>query len=152
MAVPLLGLRQRFQHGVKILVCEETEIFRKGKLNHAHTLVIKFDFSASLPWGWTIANMLVFKKVRDALGFSKCRITLVGSAPIHRETLEFFMALDIPVLDLYGMSECTGPQTISLKSSTKWRTGSCGTTMSGVETKIDNPDENGDGEVSSVVK
>ena len=94
--------------------------------------------------------MLVFKKVRAALGFSKCRVTLVGAAPIHRQTLEYFMGVDIPVLELYGMSECTGPQTLSLKSHTKWRTGSCGKTISGVEMRIDNPDEHGDGEVSDV--
>ena len=117
------------------------------------TELVKFeiiDFSASLPWGWSIANALVFKKVREGLGFSKCKICLVGAAPVHRETLEFFMAVDIPVLELYGMSESTGPQTISLKSSTRWRTGSCGKDMSGAETKIDNPDEDGNGEVSDV--
>jgi len=110
-----------------------------------------FDFSESVPWGWTIANMLVFKKVREALGFTKCRLTLVGAAPIHRETLEFFMAVDIPVLELYGMSECTGPQTLSLKNASQWRTGSCGKSMNGAETKINNPDEHGDGEVSKMM-
>ena len=94
--------------------------------------------------------MLVFKKVREGLGFTKCRTVLVGAAPIHRETLEFFMAVDVPILEMYGMSESTGPQTLSLKSSTQWRTGSCGKSISGVETKIDSPDENGDGEVSDV--
>ena len=94
--------------------------------------------------------MLVFRKVREALGFTKCRTVLVGAAPIHRETLEFFMAVDVPILELYGMSESTGPQTFSLKNASQWRTGSCGKSMSGAETKIDNPDENGDGEVSDV--
>lgn len=135
------------------MVYEETRTFRKGKI-HSSTLIHQveiFDFSASLPWGWTIANALVFKKVREGLGFSRCKICLVGAAPVHRETLEFFMAVDIPVLELYGMSESTGPQTISLKSSTRWRTGSCGKSMSGAETKIDNPDEDGNGEVGHVM-
>ena len=109
-----------------------------------------FGFSVSVPWGWTVANALVFKKVREALGFSKCRVILVGAAPVHRETLEYFMSVDIPVLELYGMSESTGPQTLSLKTSTRWRTGSCGKNMSGAKTKIDQPDENGDGEVSNI--
>ena len=107
-----------------------------------------FGFSASVPWGWTIANALVFQKVREALGFSKCRVNLVGAAPVHRETLEYFMAVDIPILELYGMSESTGHQTLSLKASTRWRTGSCGKSMNGAETMIDKPDENGVGEVS----
>ena len=67
---------------------------------------------------------------------------------MHRETLEFFMSVDIPVCELYGMSECTGPQTVNLKSSTQWRSGFCGKGISGVETAIDNP---GNGEVSDSV-
>ena len=94
--------------------------------------------------------MLVFKKVREALGLTKCKKVLVGAAPIHRDTVEFFMGFDVSILELYGMSESTGPQTLSVKNSSQWRTGSCGKTMKGAETKIDNPDENGDGEVSDV--
>ena len=101
--------------------------------------------------------MLVFRKVQEALGFTKCSYTVVGAAPVHRETLEFFMGFDIPILEMYGMTESTGPHTMnvkspqitSLNSASKWRVGSCGKNMSGAETKIDNPDENGDGEVSN---
>ena len=94
--------------------------------------------------------MLVFKKIHEALGFAKCKNFVVGAAPVHRETLEFFMGINMPILEMYGMTESTGPQTISLKSSMRWRTGSCGKSMSGAETKIDNPEKNGDGEVSGV--
>jgi len=93
----------------------------------------------------------VFKKVREALGFSKCKQMIVGAAPIHRETLEFFMSLDMPILELYGMSECTGPHTLNVKNSKTWRTGSCGKCISGVEIKIDNPDDHGDGEASESI-
>ena len=101
-----------------------------------------------MPWGWTIANLLVFKRVKEALGFGQCKVILVGAAPIHRETLEFFMGFDIPILELYGMSESAGPHAANLRKPTRWRTGSCGKNISGVSTKIDNPDEHGDGEVS----
>ena len=93
----------------------------------------------------------MFKKVKDALGFGQCRIIVVGAAPIHRETLEFFMAFDIPLLELYGMSESTGPQMVNIREFTRWRMGSCGKNISGAETKINNPDEHGDGEVSDVL-
>jgi long-subunit acyl-CoA synthetase (AMP-forming) len=36
-----------------------------------------------------------------------------GAAPISLETLQYFGALYIPIMELYGMSECTGPQTVS---------------------------------------
>lgn len=108
------------------------------------------ECSESVPWGWTLANMLVFKKIKEALGFSNCSLAVVGAAPMSREILEFFMSIDVPVFELYGMSECTGPQTMSLKSVTHWRNGSCGKGISGVEMAIDNPDKNGNGEVSDV--
>lgn len=95
--------------------------------------------------------MLVFKKVKEALGLGKCTMAVVGAAPVHQETMEFFMSINIPLLELYGMSECTGPQTMNLKSATQWRSGSCGKSVSGVETTIDNPDDNGNGEVNVVL-
>ena len=94
--------------------------------------------------------MLVFRKVKEALGLKNCTIALVGGAPTQRETLEFFMAVNIPVLEMYGMSECGGAVTVNLRNAATWRTGSCGKVISGVEVKIDNPDECGNGEVSFV--
>ena len=37
-----------------------------------------------------------------------------AAAPIARSVLEFFLDFDIPIYELYGMSESTGPQTLSL--------------------------------------
>ena len=58
--------------------------------------------SESLPWGWTLANMLVLKKVREALGFQQCKVFAVGAAPIKMETMEFFMSVNIPIMNVYG--------------------------------------------------
>ena len=66
-----------------------------------------------MPWGFMLANNLVFKKVRAALGFDRCRACFTGAAPITKETLEYFMSLNLPLFELYGMSESTGPHTIS---------------------------------------
>ena len=43
----------------------------------------------------------------------RCRIQIVGAAPIARDVLEFFLDLDIPIYEIYGMSESSGPQTVS---------------------------------------
>ena len=50
----------------------------------------------SLPRGWSIANKLVFKKVREALGFQRCRLLVVGAAPIHKE-VKFFLSISLSV-------------------------------------------------------
>ena len=46
-----------------------------------------------------------------------------------------------------GMCESSGPQTFNVMAGGKWKVGSVGPTMKGVELKIDKPDEQGDGEV-----
>ena len=73
----------------------------------------------------------------------------VGAAPVTMETLRYFQSINLPLYELYGMSECTGPQTISIAGHVV--TGSCGITLSGVETKIANQDEVGNGEVRTVM-
>lgn len=99
----------------------------------------------SLPWGWTIANALVFKKVRSALGLDRCRLFGSAAAPIMKETLDFFASLNIRIDECYGMSESTGPHSFCTDSA--HRLGSVGREMSGVQTKIDKPDEDGNGEI-----
>lgn len=66
-----------------------------------------------VPWGFALANNLVFKKVRAALGLDRCRICFTGAAPITKDTLEYFMSLNIPVMELYGMSESSAPHSLS---------------------------------------
>ena len=48
-----------------------------------------------------------------------------------------------------GMSESTGPHTLNVMSEGRWRVGSVGPRIKGVQLKIDKPDENGEGEVNS---
>jgi len=84
--------------------------------------------------GRALARRLVFSKLRRRLGLDRARICLVSAAPVTRETLEFFLSLDIPVLELYGMSECTGPATVSLPAA--YRTGWAGRALPGSEVRI----------------
>ncbi|KAM9464854.1 long-chain-fatty-acid--CoA ligase ACSBG2-like [Salvelinus alpinus] len=92
-----------------------------------------------------LANNLVFKKVHWAMGLDRCRNCLTGAAPITRETLEYFMSLRLPLYELYGMSESTGPHTISWENNFKIM--SCGKVVNGCQTKLDKPDEDGNGEI-----
>nr|XP_040051627.1 long-chain-fatty-acid--CoA ligase ACSBG2-like isoform X2 [Gasterosteus aculeatus aculeatus]XP_040051628.1 long-chain-fatty-acid--CoA ligase ACSBG2-like isoform X2 [Gasterosteus aculeatus aculeatus] len=98
-----------------------------------------------VPWGFMLANNLVFKKVRAALGLDRCKLCFTGAAPITKDTLEFFMSLNMPLLELYGMSESSGPHTIS--TDTHYQIASCGKVMPGSRTKLENPDEDGSGEI-----
>uniref|UniRef100_A0A8C4IBH4 long-chain-fatty-acid--CoA ligase n=1 Tax=Dicentrarchus labrax TaxID=13489 RepID=A0A8C4IBH4_DICLA len=118
---------------------------RKRVADRAKSIGLKYNYSNLVPWGFMLANNLVFKKVRAALGLDRCKVCFTGAAPITKETLEYFMSLNIPVLELYGMSESSGPHTISLNE--EYRITSCGKVLPGCQTKLDKPDEDGNGEI-----
>ncbi|CAI9717845.1 long-chain-fatty-acid--CoA ligase ACSBG2-like isoform X1 [Octopus vulgaris] len=99
----------------------------------------------SKPLLWPVANVLVFKKVRSTLGLDRCKMCLTAAAPIMKETLDFMMSLNIPVLEIYGMSESTGPHTISVPK--KFKVGSVGCDLCGVQTLLHSVDGDGNGEV-----
>ena len=98
-----------------------------------------------MPFGWSIANALVFKKVRSALGFDRCRMCMTAAAPIMKDTLDFFASLNIPLLEIYGMSESSGPHTVSVPWD--FRLTGVGKDLPGCTTKLANPDKDGSGEV-----
>lgn len=89
-----------------------------------------------LPFLHGLANKLVFSKVREKLGLERCRLFISTAAPISVDTLEFFLSLNIPITEVYGMSECTGPGTVSLPEPFKFRTGWAGPTVPGTELAI----------------
>ena len=82
---------------------------------------------------YAVANALVFKKVRKQLGLDRARILVTSAAPISRDTLEFFLSLGLPICEVYGMSECTGPATASIPDH--YHTGKAGFCLPGAELK-----------------
>ena len=88
------------------------------------------------PAFFSLAHKLVFSKVHERLGLDRCRLFISTAAPISLDTLEFFMSLDIPITEVYGMSECTGPSTASLPEPFPYRTGWAGPAMPGTEIAV----------------
>ena len=66
-----------------------------------------------VPFGWWLANKAVFDAVKDKIGLDKCRAMVTAAAPVSKSTLEFFLSVGIPIYEVYGMSECCGPQAVS---------------------------------------
>jgi len=88
----------------------------------------------TLPLFYTLAEKLVFSKVKQQLGFDRCRNLLSSAAPISLDTLEFFLSLGMPVCEIYGMSECTGPATVGLADD--YHTDKLGRATPGTEIRI----------------
>ena len=68
------------------------------------------------------------------LGLHRVRHAASAAAPISLGTLEFFLSLGVPIFEIYGLSETSGPGTISTPG--RFRTGSVGPTMPGVEIRL----------------
>ncbi len=86
------------------------------------------------PLLYCVADRIIFNKVKDKLGLDRARMCLTAAAPIGRDTLEFFLSLGIPIYELFGMSETTGPGTLSLPH--RYKTGTCGFPLPGTDVKI----------------
>jgi long-chain-fatty-acid--CoA ligase ACSBG len=100
---------------------------------------------SNTPFGWWLADFLFFSNVRQKLGLDQCKLQGSAAAPIAHDTLEFFLRVGIPIYEVYGMSECSGPQTISYPGN--YQTGSAGICLSGTELKVFQSDESGNGEI-----
>ncbi len=80
-----------------------------------------------------LADLLVYSKVKSRLG-GNLRIGVSGGAPLAKEIIEFFAALDIIILEGYGLTECTTGATIN--RPTQYRFGTVGPALPGVELRV----------------
>ena len=83
---------------------------------------------------YELANKLVLSKVKAAIGFDRARTLISGAAPIAPDVLAFFAKLDLPIREIYGQSEDTGPTSYNLPGRTKL--GSVGAPLPGLEVRI----------------
>lgn len=97
-----------------------------------------------MPWGFHLAQWLVFSNVKKALGLDRCRFIFNAAAPLQQNTRDYFRSLNFEILDIYGMSEATGPLTSSYPH---YRRGTSGQPCEGIEAKLVNEDESGEGEL-----
>jgi long-chain acyl-CoA synthetase len=81
--------------------------------------------SRALAWGeataeqkktWEFLDAVAFSTVRQLVGLDELELAITGAAPIPAEMLEWFRAIGVPLAEIYGMSESSGPMTF-----TAWR-------------------------------
>jgi long-chain acyl-CoA synthetase len=83
---------------------------------------------------YALADKLVLHKLKRALGFDRARALISGAAPIAPDVLTFFASLDLPIREIYGQSEDSGPTSYNLPGKTK--IGSVGPALPGIEVKL----------------
>ncbi len=92
------------------------------------------------------ANALLFRALRDRLGFSRLRSAATGGAALGPDTFRFFLALGVPLRQLYGQTELLGAYTVHRPDDVDFDTVGHVFTPE-IELRIDDPDANGLGEI-----
>lgn len=92
------------------------------------------------------ADLLLFRALRDRLGFSRLRSAATGGAALGPDTFRFFQAMGVPLRQLYGQTELLGAYTLHRPDAVDFDT--VGVPFDDtVEIRIHEPDANGVGEI-----
>ena len=92
-----------------------------------------------------LADRLLFSALRDRLGLTRLASAATGGAAMGPDTFKFFLAMGVPLRQLYGQTEATGAYAIHRADDVDHD--SVGYPMPGVEIGIREPDPEGLGEI-----
>ena len=113
-----------------------------------------FDFALKIGYeaiekqkrSW-LADLLLFGALRDRLGFSRLKSAATGGAALGPDTFKFFLAMGVPLKQLYGQTEACGAYTIQKGGEIDFD--SSGVPFPDCEVRIADPDEQGLGEIQA---
>ncbi len=83
---------------------------------------------------YALAKRLVLKKIRAALGMDRVIFLTSGSAPLHNDTAMTFLAMGVPIMQGYGLTETSPVISVSRLSANEY--GAVGQPIDGVEVRI----------------
>lgn len=92
-----------------------------------------------------VADLLVFRALRDSLGFSRLSSASTGGAALGPDAYKFFVALGVPLKQIYGQTELLGAYTVHRAGDIDHETS--GPPFEGVDVKIEDADSEGLGRI-----
>lgn len=93
-----------------------------------------------------LANFTILRRIKTALGLDEAVLFFYGAAPLKMSSVEYFASLDIPLNNVYGLSETTGG--LTTHKQTDFRLDCAGEALSGTHIRIADPDSTGQGEIT----
>jgi len=90
---------------------------------------------AALKLEFTLARWLALNNVRKLIGIHRARLLVTGAAPISPDLVRWYLALGVPMLEVWGQTESGGASTGMLASRIK--PGSIGPACAFNEVKVD---------------
>ena len=94
---------------------------------------------------YSLADFLILKRIKEAIGLDQSEIFFYGAAPLKQSSIDYFASLDIPLFNMYGLSETTGSTTTNHFNNFSLK--HAGKAMEGSIIRIADPDEKGQGEI-----
>ena len=88
---------------------------------------------------FSIADFCVLKNVRKLLGIDNARWLSTAAAPIAPDLIEWYWALNRPMFEVYGQTECTALATANVAG--EHRVGSIGRRVPGAEVRLSDENE-----------
>lgn len=137
-AVPRIW--EKFYSRVATLMSEATWAGRAGYgvalrigEKRAECLISGKRPSVALAATYWLADRFVFRNLKQLLGLDRARFLLSGAAPISADLIRWYLALGLPIAEVYGQTE-TGIATATRKGM--FRPGTVGHPLPGVDVKL----------------
>jgi long-chain acyl-CoA synthetase len=123
------------------LAAEENERKRKiaqAALAAGREVVRRQQRGEPVPFGLkarhAVLERLVLAKVRHGIGLDRCTFASSAASPLAVDVAEYFAALGLPLVEVYGMTETTGVATGNRPGKVK--IGTVGPALDGVEVRL----------------
>lgn len=115
---------KRFCFGIALKIGRS---YAEARLSHE-------GVGSALKLAFRLAHFAVFKKLKERIGFERVRLAISGAAPISPEVLKFYHAIGVPLRQVYGQTEGSGPT--SVHQGELIEADNVGPPIPGVEVKI----------------
>jgi len=112
----------------------ESKGIKKKIATAAKETSLKYHDTGAGKEAFGLFDKIVYKKIKKALGLDACTYFISGAAPLDAVTARYFLSLNIKILELYGMSETSGPHTLQTHDNFKQK--SVGTAMPTFKSKL----------------
>jgi long-chain acyl-CoA synthetase len=123
------------------IAATENERRRKlaqGAIATALEVVRRRERGEAVPLGMRLRHAaldkLVLAKVREGIGLDRCNFASSAASPLAVDVAEYFAAIGLPLVEVYGMTETTGVATGNPPDRIK--IGTVGPALSGVEVRL----------------
>jgi long-chain acyl-CoA synthetase len=129
---------EKIYAGVNAALAADPE---KGK-QFADAVAAATPIVEALDWGtatdeqrgtYEFLDEAAFRGVRELVGLDQVEVAITGAAPIPPDILRWFRAIGVPLSEIYGMSENSGPMTWT---ATRVKPGTVGPAIPGCEVRL----------------